>query len=144
MGNQPAQRSFQLVADHYELNKDRLVVEQDMFGNFRDGNDDVRLESAVNVLECMHENGLHDFLSHFPKAMKVFCIIPATSHTPERSLSAFKRFKTYLRSTMEKSRLNSMVVVCSERVYANLVLNNDIDKIIDVFASRKGRASSFF
>ena len=57
-GNQHTQRSFQLVAHHYELDKDILAVEQDMFKNFRGSNDDVRLESAVYVLGCMHENGL--------------------------------------------------------------------------------------
>jgi hypothetical protein len=45
---------------------------------------------------------------------------------------------------MGQSRLNSLVVISIERAYANLVLNNDIDKIIDMFASRKGRASLFF
>lgn len=143
-GNQPTQRSFQLVADHYELDEDLLTVEQDMFRNFRDSNDDIRLESAVDVLGCMHENGLNDFLPHFAKAVKVLSIIPATSCTSERSFSALRRLKTYLRSTMEQSRLNSLAVICIERVYANLVLKNDIDKIINVLASRKGRASAFF
>jgi hypothetical protein len=143
-GNQPTQRSFQLVADHYELDKDLLTVEQDMFRNFRDSNDDIRLEPAVDVLGCMHENGLNDFLPHFAKAVKVLSIIPATSCTSERSFSALRRLKTCLRSTMEQSRLNSLAVICIERVYANLVLKNDIDKIINGFASRKGRASAFF
>ena len=56
-----------------------------MFKNFRDSNDDVRLESAVDVLGCMHENGLNDFLPHFAAAVKVLSIIPATSCTSERS-----------------------------------------------------------
>lgn len=92
----------------------------------------------------MHENGLNDFLPHFAKAVKVVSIIPATSCTSERSFSAIERLKTYLRSTMEQSRLNSLAVMCFESVYANLVLKNDIDNIINVFASRKGRASAFF
>ena len=45
---------------------------------------------------------------------------------------------------MEQSRLNSLSVICIERVCANLVPKNDIDKIINMFASRKGRASAFF
>ena len=46
------------MAHHYELDMDPwlLAVEQDMFKNFRDSNDDVKLESAVDVLGCMHEN----------------------------------------------------------------------------------------
>ena len=87
-------RSFQLVAHCYELDKDLLAMEQAMFKNFRDSNDDVRLEPAVDVLGCMHENELNDFLPHFAKAMKVLSIIPATSCTPARSFSALRRLKS--------------------------------------------------
>ena len=82
------------MARHYELDKDLLAVEQDMLKNFRDSNDDVRFESAVDVLVCMHENGLNDVLPHFAKAVKVLSIIPATSCTPARSFSALRRLKS--------------------------------------------------
>ena len=95
------------MAHHHELDKNLLTMEQDMFKNFRDNNDDVRLESAADVLGCMHENGLNDFLPHFAKPMNVLSIIPAPSCTSERSFSALRRLKIYLRSTMEQSRLNS-------------------------------------
>ena len=74
----------------YEPDKDLLAVEQGMFKNFRDSDDDVyvRLESTVDVLGCMHENGLNDFLPHFAKAVKVLSIILATTCTPARSFSA--------------------------------------------------------
>jgi hypothetical protein len=45
---------------------------------------------------------------------------------------------------MGQSRLNSLAVISIERPYANLVLNNGIEKIIDMFASFKGRATLFF
>lgn len=115
-----------------------------MFQKFRNDNEPVKLESAVDVLAYLHDNGLVDLLPHFAKSVKILCIIPATSCTSERSFSALRRLKTYLRSTMGQSRLNSLAVISIERAYANLVLNNDIEKIIDMFASRKGRASLFF
>ena len=87
--NQPAQRSFQLVADHYKLDKDLLVMEQDMFRNFRDGNDDVRLEFAVDALECMHEKRLQDIgegfehhTSHFVHIREVFQRSQALENVP--------------------------------------------------------------
>ena len=52
---------------------------QDMFKNFRDSNDDVRLESAVDVLGYMHENGLNDFLPYFAKPVTVLSIIPCSN-----------------------------------------------------------------
>lgn len=144
LGNQPTQQNFKIVADHYELDRDLLAVEQDMFRKFINDNDDIKSQSAADVLKCMHESGLNDFLPQSAIAVKVLSIIPATSCTAERSFSALRRLKTYLRSTMGQTRLNDLAMICIERVYANLVLNNDIDKIIDVFASRKGRMSSFF
>ena len=45
---------------------------------------------------------------------------------------------------MGQSRLSSLALICIEREYANRVMQNDIENIIDVFASRKGRAKNFF
>ena len=98
-----------------------------MFQKFRNDNEPVKLESAVDVLTYLHDNGL-DLLPHFAKSVKILCIIPATSCTSERSFSALRRLKTCLRSTMGQSRLNSLAVISIERAYENLVLNNDIEK----------------
>ena len=66
-----------------------------MLKNFRDSNDDVRLESAVDVLGCMHENGLNDFLPHFARRWKFWASFqPLTSCTLARSFSALRRLKT--------------------------------------------------
>ena len=45
--------------------------------------------------------------------------------------------KLSLHSTMEKQRLSNMVL--TEREYANSVVNNDIDRTIDLFDHRNGR-----
>ena len=40
---------------------------------------------------------------------------------------------------MEKQRLSNMVLINTEREYANSVVNNDIDRTIDLFGHRNGR-----
>ena len=77
-----------------------------MLKNFRDIYNDVRLESAVDVLGCMHENGLNDFLPHFAKAVKVLSIIPATSCTYERSFQRPQALENYLPQKHDGSSLD--------------------------------------
>ena len=52
--------------------------------------------------------------------------------------------KTYLRSTMGQEKLQSVALLNIERIYANKVLENDIDNVIDTFARRKHRHQYFF
>ena len=65
----------------------------------------------------------------------ILAVIPATSCSAERSFSALRRLKTYLRS---------IALINIERAYANCVVNNDMDRIIDIFGRRNGRDSYFF
>ena len=43
--------------------------------------------------------------------MKLILVMPATNATSERSFSALKRIKSYLRSTMKQERLNSLMTI---------------------------------
>ena len=44
-------------------------------------------------------------------AFNILLIIPATNATSERSFSALKRIKSYLRSTMTQGRLNHLMLL---------------------------------
>ena len=71
----------------------------------------------------------------------ILAVIPATSCSGERSFSALRRLRTYLRNTMGQQRV---ALINIERAYANSVVNNDMDRIIDIFGRRNGRDSYFF
>ena len=43
--------------------------------------------------------------------MKLILVMPATNACSERSFSAMRRLKTYLRSTMGQSRLNHLMIL---------------------------------
>ena len=43
-----------------------------------------------------------------------------------------------------QERINSIALINIEREYANAVMEKDMERIINIFASRKGRNSSFF
>lgn len=58
--------------------------------------------------------------------------IPVSSASAERSFSALKRIKTYLRSTMCEDRLTHLSIISIERDISKYL---DYDKVIDKFAS---------
>ena len=79
-------------------------------------------------------------LPEFATVVHILAVIPATSCSAERSFSALRILKTYLRSTMGQQRVSNIAL---ERAYANFVLENDIERIIDIFGSGTGRDSYF-
>ena len=78
------------------------------------------------------------------KAIQIYTVIPATSCSAERSFSALRRLKTYLRNTMVQDRLSSLAILHIEREFTNKVLQEDMDRMIDTFGERSGRKSYFF
>ena len=60
--------------------------------------------------------------------------MPATNAVSERSASAVRRLKTYLRSTMTQCRLNNVMVL---HIHKHLTDNVDCLKILKEFVSVK-------
>ena len=52
-----------------------------------------------------------EMFSEVHKLLKIFYTIPVTTSTAERSFSALRRLKTYLRSTMSQPRLNNLMLL---------------------------------
>ena len=63
---------------------------------------------------------------------KIAVTIPVTSAAAERSFSALKLIKTYLRNTMADIRLSDLGVIHIERMRSN---NIDLDEFVDIFAN---------
>lgn len=64
--------------------------------------------------------------------LQIFATLPVTTSTGERSFSALKYIKSYLRSTMSELRLNGL---------AHLYLNKDIDLNYDAVIDHFGKQS---
>jgi hypothetical protein len=56
------------------------------------------------------------------KLVRLYYVLPASAATAERSFSAMRRLKTYLRSNMTSVRLNSVMI---------LSVNRDLAKQLD-------------
>lgn len=82
-----------------------------------------------------------NLLSQVCRAVQLILVMPATNATSERSFSALRRVKSYLRSTMGQQRLNNLMVlhVHRDRTDAlNLIdVANDSEQRLHVFGKFK-------
>ena len=130
-------------AKFYKIDGEILKAEQKMYASFHR----VRGFGYMTVSEMlvrMHENDLFDMFPEFSTVVHILTVIPATSCSAERSFSALRRLKTYLRSTMGQQRVSNIALINIEMTYAYSVVNNDMDSIIDIFGRGNGRDSYFF
>ena len=94
--------------------------------------------SALAILD----NPIYHLMDAFPELCRAYSIavaIPVTSCTAERSFSALKRVKTYLRSTMIQDRLEGLVQITVERKLLTMSLQSET--IIDKYASSSAELS---
>ena len=80
-------------------NSEILSSEKSIFENY-DCGDPCQRKNAAVMVKTMHQNRLHDILPVLYKVASILPTIPATSCSAERSFSALRRIKTFLRSTM--------------------------------------------
>lgn len=89
--------------------------------------------SIVDVLQAL---GGHGMVSEVAKLLTIAATIPVSNATCERSFSALKRIKTYLRNTMGQERLSSMALLAIEKDVAEKL---NLDDIVEVFRLIKVR-----
>ena len=64
--------------------------------------------------------------------MKLLLVMPATNSTSERSFSAMRRVKSYLRSTMGQERLNHLMIL---HVHKELTQSLNLVQVMNDFVS---------
>ena len=67
---------------------------------------------------------------------KLILVMPATNSTSERSFSAMRRLKTYLRSTMTQERLNQLMIL---HIHKELTDTLTMKEIANEFISKNER-----
>lgn len=73
------------------------------------------MKDVVSYLK--EDSCLRDILHEFTKFVRIIITLPDSSSTNERSFSALKRLKTYLRSTMLQNRLNDLAILHIHQEY---------------------------
>ena len=85
-------------------------------------------ELPGTITETLRETNPMSF-RNIATILKILAVIPFTSCTCERSASSLRILKTYLRSTMSQTRLNSLAILYSQKD-----IKVDVDSVIDRFA----------
>ena len=89
--------------------------------------------SLLNKLSMLNLLGIFPNVS---VALRIFCTLPATVASAERSFSKLKMIKNYLRSTMSQSRLNDLAILSIE---SDLAREVDFSECISTFAAKTAR-----
>ena len=71
----------------------------------------------------------------------IYLTAPITSVTAERSFSALKRIKTYIRNTTGQNRLNSLALIHIEK---EIIEDIDLENLVDIFGSILNRRMLFY
>ena len=79
--------------------------------------------------------------SEVDKLVRIYLTIPVTTATGERSLSAVRCIKTYLRFTMSQQRLNNIMLLI---VHKDLTDGLDLPTIARQFVDANERRRHFF
>ena len=80
-------------------------------------------------------------LSEVIKVAKLLLVMPATNAVSERSFSALKRVKTYLRSTTTDSRMNNLMVL---HIHKERVDKLNLIEVANEFVEKNDRRRSLF
>ena len=125
------------VSDFYDIDKSSLLSERKIVARSiaLHKQEDV-LTAAHKLIKWLHEGGIGDILPTYKMAATILASIPATSCSAERSFSALRRIKTYLRNTMKDERLSAVAILNIERDTTNFIEANHMEDIIDEFAKR--------
>lgn len=81
-------------------------------------------------------DGLKETFPNLETILKIFLTIPISNASGERSFSALKRIKNYLRTTLSEDHLNDLAILYIE---SDSLKNISYDKLIDTFAAQKAR-----
>ena len=81
------------------------------------------------------------FYSEVIKVLQLILVMPATNASSERSFSAVRRLKNYLRSTMSQQRLNNLMVL---HVHDDVTDSLDLKKAAQRFIKNHGHRTALY
>lgn len=90
------------------------------------------------------QTGASNLVPNIFKVVQILATMPVSSCEAERSFSALRRIKNYMRTKTGQARLSSLTLFHLERDILNDVMRDDINAMINEFGSRNGRNHYFF
>ena len=124
-----------------DLDIERLRLHLNMLADIAN-NKQLVLKNMRDVRKYItQEPAVGEMLCEVVKCIKLLQVVPITTATAERSFSALRRLKSYLRSTMGQKRFNNLAVLHAHR---DVLGKLDIRPVINDFIfSNSVRRSTF-
>lgn len=85
-------------------------------------------------------NNLKNLFPNIAKLFQIYLTIPISSATPERTFSCLKRIKTWLRNSISQDRISNLAILNIEKEEIEML---ELEKIVDIFISKKDRKVNF-
>ena len=90
-----------------------------------------RVTNVRTICDIMNEIGISkEMLSEVLRLLNFFYTLPVTTSTAERTFSALRRLKTFLRSTMSQPRLNHTMLLYIHKDRTDSIDNEKIAKSV--------------
>ena len=100
----------------------------------------MKLKSIIKFLQSMSSPECQ-FYSYIMHLAKLILVTPATNAVSERSFSALRRMKTWLRNTMHQARLNWCMIL---HIHTDETDKLDLTAVANEFVSRNSSRQSIF
>jgi len=104
------------------------------------GLEDGNSESARKLLQLLKKLSIQDIFPNVEIILRVYLTMSVTNASGERSFSALKRVKNYLRSSLKQDTLNALSLLYIENdILGSVVFEDTIKK----FSEAKARKQDF-
>ena len=100
-----------------------------------------KVTSICTLCDVLNFGGIKQLLSQVHTLLQLFLTLPVTTATSQRTFSALRRLKTYLRTTMSQDRLNHLLLLCCHKARIDAI---DLSKIASAFLSVNDRRLHYF
>ena len=133
---------LKVVTDFYkdDFNEASLKVQLELFTTAYSQAERSSQPSLCEVVEYVKllSPAMQSGMSEVVKLLTLILVMPATNAVSERSASALRRVKTYLRTTMHQDRLNHLMVL---HVHKDKTDNITLDRCVNEFISLNSHRS---
>ncbi|XP_060846309.1 52 kDa repressor of the inhibitor of the protein kinase-like [Rhopalosiphum padi] len=111
--------SFKNLAEFYSphVNKDNSLAELKIWRTKILDNSEV-IKTGLDALQLCSSS----IYTNLNKLLKILCVLPVSTSTPERTFSTLKRVKTYTRNSMLEDRLNGLTLLA---VHKDISITSD-------------------
>ena len=93
----------------------------------------------TDCIVCLHNYVL--IIMNVHQVLRIYLTVPMSSATTERTFSALRRVKNYLRTTMTQKRLNNVLLL---HAHKQQIDDLNLREIATEFIGRNSRRQKFF